>query len=232
MWGWFNGYLERQSRTSSWCTGAIRALDSLKGSRVVKGAWRLKDNEKIEDKGWALLCPYLSQLSQIPVPGKLTELWLTERQYYLSTFPSFKHPLIWLPSPHHYSPLTLSWTLLSGIQSCLTELERCPCQIKHFYQEQIMPILLRFQLWVFVLLTTSRPPRFATVSVPKWQRLYNNLLMYSITILAAYSFSQCLFSLADYHPKPTMGWLEWRKWLDGVGPPCVCFCTQYSLTTP
>lgn len=44
--------------------------------------------------------------------------------------------------------------------------------------------------------------------------------------------SQCLLSLAAYHPKPTKSCLEWRKWLDRAGPLC-CFGFLYRLlTTP
>lgn len=49
--------------------------------------------------------------------------------------------------------------------------------------------------------------------------------------------SQCLFSLAAYHPKPTKSCLEWRKWLDRAGPLCFFgflyrLLTDHSLNTP
>lgn len=49
-------------------------------------------------------------------------------------------------------------------------------------------------------------------------------------IPAAFSFTQCLFRVAEYHPDPPMG-LEWRKWL-GRAVQSVCTSLKNSLSTP
>lgn len=117
--------------------------------------------------------------------------------FHLSTFPSFKHPshsLIWTSiSTSLFSPYTPLNSLISGIQCCLTELARCPCQIKHLYQEQIVSSLLPFQLCVFFPQTNQVLPWHIFCA---WVRAGFTITCWCITIPATYSFSQCFFSLA------------------------------------
>lgn len=170
------------------------------------------------------------------------ELWLTERHIFLSS--SVHLSLLQAPfdltsiSPSLFSPHTLLNSLLSGIQGCLTELARCPHQIKHFSQEKIVSSLLPFQLWVFVLLTTNRQQTQQTTEVcHSFCAKVTEALQ--LPADAQYYYSHRLFIFTVFIqpsrlPSKTHDGLVGREEMvrQGWSTVCVCFFTHYSLTTP